>query len=147
MSNRGNARICSREKFLLVDNLSNGVDLYNIPRTSPHRSFEIPSTRTYVKGTCFAENNSLAVCGSDHGQVYTFCLGGGDRQQTLKHGSKKTMIQAIDVSKSSAYSRLFLIEFPVHHDHRLSYRCERLIKRRRKRHLYLGETSKRRSAI
>ena len=82
-ADRGNAEICPNEKYLLVQNLSTGFDLYNIPRTSPIRTFAISTTRRYTNQAVFAERAMLAVCGSDHGKIYIFRLDSPECIQTL----------------------------------------------------------------
>jgi hypothetical protein len=70
---------------MLLDNLTNGFDLYNMTRTSPLRSFDIPTSRKYVKTGVFAERACAVVCGSDHGSVYVFRTNSQDILQTLRH--------------------------------------------------------------
>jgi len=79
--------MCSNEKFFLVDNLCTGFDLYNLARTSPIRRYPVPTSRHFVKAGVFAENSSLAVCGSDHGKVYIFEVGSSETTQVLQHGN------------------------------------------------------------
>jgi hypothetical protein len=58
-------------------------------RTSPARSLYIPNTKLYVKEGRFAENSTMAICGSDHGKVYVFEVATGEKKQILKHGKRK----------------------------------------------------------
>ena len=90
--------ISPNEDWVLVDNLASGFDLYEYSQTSPSHSFTIPREAARVHALKFLESGRLIACGSDHGTVYLFGLGTSKRVQKLKHGSKKSLIQAIDVS-------------------------------------------------
>lgn len=65
-------------------------------RTSPSQSFDIPTTKRYMKEGRFGENATLAICGSDHGRVYIFDVNTSERKQTLRHGDSKTIILPSD---------------------------------------------------
>jgi hypothetical protein len=108
-SNRGNAAICTSEKFLLIDNLTNGFDLYNVTRTSPLRHFNILTTQGYVKQGVFAEQATMIVCGSDHGHVYIFHSDSEDVVQTLYH-DRGGLINCLDSHQSNAISALVLVQ-------------------------------------
>lgn len=95
----GYASICPNEKHLLVDNLSTGYDMYNFPRTSPARSFKVPTSRKFIKQGVFVESATGVACGSDHGYVYVFRAQTSKPAQMLQHAGKKVLIQAIDVSE------------------------------------------------
>jgi hypothetical protein len=69
--------------------LSTGFDLYFMNQTSPAWSLYIPNTKLYVKEGHFAENSTMAICGSDHGKVYIFEVATGEKEQILKHGKRK----------------------------------------------------------
>ena len=81
---------------MLVDNLSNGFDVYNITRTSPSLSLAIPTNRRYTKQGTFAENGTLMVCGSDHGKVYIFGFERGEQLQVLHHAGNDALLQMVD---------------------------------------------------
>jgi len=102
ISKSGNASFSPDESWLLVDNLAS-YDLYRYPRTSPSDTFSVPRVDTYTHEATFIENGSLVICGSDHGTVYVFCLDTTKTVQKLKHGGKKTMIQAVDVRVPCSY--------------------------------------------
>jgi hypothetical protein len=85
MIDSGNASICPKGKYLLIDNLSNGFDLYNIPRTSPTHSLIIPTKRLYTKQGVFTKNGAQIACGSDHGKVYLYDTQQAERLQVLRH--------------------------------------------------------------
>ena len=61
----GNATICSRGKSLLVENLSKGFDLYDLPRSSPSYTFQTPTRKRCIKDGVFAEESTVVACGSD----------------------------------------------------------------------------------
>jgi hypothetical protein len=103
----------SNEKLLLVDNLTTGFDLYSLPRTSPHRSLNIPNSKKYVKNGTFTEGNTRAVCGSDHGKIYVFDLATEEPVQVLQHGSRQDMIQSVEVSRSTNNSYILQWVFSV----------------------------------
>jgi hypothetical protein len=85
MIDSGNASICPKGKYLLIDNLSNGFDLYNIPRTSPTHSLIIPTKRLYTKQGVFTKNGAQIACGSDHGKVYLYDTQLAAHLQVLRH--------------------------------------------------------------
>ena len=93
---RGNVSLCPQEKNILIDNMTNGFDLYSATRTTPLRSFYIETSRKYVKKGVFGEKGSIVICGSDHGKVYVFGTNKGETLQTLKHG-KGGLIQTVEV--------------------------------------------------
>lgn len=70
-------------------------------RTSPSRSFDIPTTKLYMKEGRFGENAASAICGSDHGKIYVFDINTGERKQTLRHGDSKA------ISLSGGYKLTF----------------------------------------
>jgi hypothetical protein len=101
---RGNACISPNEDWLLVDNLAKGFDLYQYSRTSPSESFTVPRENAYIHAVKFLESGHLVGCGSDHGMIYLFCPETVKCIQKLRHGSKKSLIQVIDVRPSSPVS-------------------------------------------
>ena len=87
------------EKWLLVDNLAKGFDLYQYPHSSPTDSFATPRVECCVQEAAFLEDESAFASGSDHGKIYIFSLKSSSQcLQMLKQGGKKTMIQVVDVS-------------------------------------------------
>jgi hypothetical protein len=93
----GHASICPQEKLLLIENLSKGFDLYDLPRSSPSYTFAIPTTKRCIKAGVFAEESSVVVCGSDHGKVYVFSTASPIPLQILKQAGGLTAIQTLDV--------------------------------------------------
>ena len=85
-------------KLLLVDNLSKGFDLYNLPRSSPSYTFAVPNKKSCVKDGIFAEKASAIVCGTDHGKVYVFSTATSDPIQILIAAGKTVEVQVIGVS-------------------------------------------------
>ncbi|KAF9000895.1 WD40-repeat-containing domain protein [Cyathus striatus] len=55
-------------------------DLYDISKTSPTRTFEVPTKQKhlYIKGSALAEDGALALCGSDNGRYRRYVLEGGN---------------------------------------------------------------------
>jgi hypothetical protein len=72
--------------MVLIDNLRDGFDLYNLTRPYPMRSFPIPTTKYFVRQGAFVDFMRLAVCGSDHGKVYVFDVKSSTLVETLEHG-------------------------------------------------------------
>lgn len=93
----GNIGVCPVYGSILVDNMTNGFDLYNLSRTAPSRSFVVPTTKKFVKKGIFGENGHTVVTGSDHGKVYVFAVNKTEPVQRLGHGSEGVMIQAVEV--------------------------------------------------
>lgn len=89
--------------MLLVDNLSKGFDLYELPRSSPSYTFAVPNKKKCVKDGTFAEKASAIVCGTDHGKVYIFSTGSSDPMQILIAAGKTVEVQAIGVRHDSIY--------------------------------------------
>ncbi|KJA14545.1 hypothetical protein HYPSUDRAFT_208625 [Hypholoma sublateritium FD-334 SS-4] len=93
----GNIALSPDEKWLLVDNLAKGFDLYQYPHSSPADSFAIPRADCCVQEAAFLEDESAFASGSDHGKIYIFSLKNTSQcLQVLKQGGKKTMIQVVD---------------------------------------------------
>ncbi len=92
--------ISPNEDWLLVDNLAKGFDLYQYARTSSSKSFVVPRENAYIHTVLFLENGHLIGCRSDHGMMYRFCPQTAKCVQKLRHGSRKSLIQVLDVSSS-----------------------------------------------
>ena len=82
---------------LLVDNLSKGFNLYDFPQSSPSNSFLILRERAFVQQAIFLEDETMIVCGSDHGRIYTFSVRTTKCIQKIKHGSSKSLVQVLTV--------------------------------------------------
>jgi len=86
-------------------NMTNGFDLYSLFRTSPSKSFVVPTTKKLVKNGVFGEKGHTVITGSDHGKVYVFAVNKTEPIQRLEHGRKDVMIQAVEVTSSNFSSR------------------------------------------
>lgn len=95
--NRGNVCFSADQKWMLIDNLTKGFDLYTYPHSSPSDSFPIARNKAFVQQGVFLEDETSVVCGSDHGEIYIYSLGTFKCLQKLKHGSRKTKIQVLNV--------------------------------------------------
>ena len=89
--------MCPATGNLLIDNMSDGFDLYAANRPAVIRSFLVRSTKKYIKGGVFAESGRAVVCGSDHGKVYVFAIADTNPKQELVHGHCKQLIQTVSV--------------------------------------------------
>jgi hypothetical protein len=105
MTYSGNISVCPIYGNILVDNMTNGFDLYNSSRTAPSKSFEVPTSKQSVKKGVFGEKGSTVVTGSDHGKAYVFAVNKSEPIQRLEHGRKHDMIQAVEVRHN-----LYLLE-------------------------------------
>jgi len=94
----GHASVCPEGRLLVIENLSNGFDLYTLPRVSPLHAFVVPTTKTCIKDGVFGEEASVVACGSDHGTVYVFSTSSAKPKQVIKQAGKSVDIQAISVS-------------------------------------------------
>ena len=94
----GHVSICYRKRLLLVENISRGFDLYDLPRSSPSYAFPVPTKKRCIKAGVFAEDSSLVACGSDHGKIYMFSTASPVPLQIMRQASRWTAIQALDVS-------------------------------------------------
>ena len=101
----GNIGVCPLYGNILVDNMTNGFDLYSLSCTSPLRSFVVPMTKAFTKNGVFGEKGQTVITGSNHGKVYVFAVNKAKPIQTLAHGRKGVMIQAVEVKFSIFLSR------------------------------------------
>jgi|SRR5882762_7508238 len=104
----GNIAVCPVYGHILVDNMTNGFDIYNLSRTVPSKSFMVPTTKQFTKKGVFGEKGNTVVTGSDHGKVYVFVVNKTEPIQTLEHGREHVMIQAVEVIISTFLSSLSL---------------------------------------
>jgi hypothetical protein len=77
---------------MLVDNIQHGFDLYRWDRTSIVRSFDTGVRRLWIKEVVFAESATLAVAGSDCGEVHIFEVATGEKLQSLRHGKRRFQV-------------------------------------------------------
>ena len=140
----GNIGVCPLYGNILVDNMTNGFDLYSLSRTSPSKSFVVPTTKKLVKNGVFREKEHTVITGSDHGKVYVFAVNKTEPVQRLEHGRKNVMIQAVEVTSSNFSSRpiaqrgLFFLD---NYSNRSSSDLQRIFGKLLQ-YMYLGETSK-----
>ena len=70
----------------MVDNVTNGFDLYSLDGGQFVRAFQTrDAKRTYPKGVAFANDSRAIVGGSDHGKVYIFECKTGCCLKTVTH--------------------------------------------------------------
>ncbi len=96
-SSSGNVSTCMDTGNILIDNMTDGFDLYSANRSSPSRSFKIKSSKKFVKSGVFGEKGKVVVCGSDHGKVYVFATAEMEPLQVLRHGTHAHLIQTMEV--------------------------------------------------
>ena len=80
--------------------MTNGFDLYSSSRTTPSRSYVVPTTKIFAKKGVFGENGHTVVTGSDHGKVYVFAGSKTEYMQRLEHENERVMVQAVEVKFS-----------------------------------------------
>ncbi|KAF8814865.1 WD40 repeat-like protein [Phlegmacium glaucopus] len=97
----GNIGICPVYGNILVDNMTNGFDLYSLSCTAPLRSFVVPTTKRFTKKGVFGENRHIIVTGSDHGKVYVFIVNKMEPMQKIDHESEGVMIQSVETTTVS----------------------------------------------
>jgi hypothetical protein len=87
--NSGNASVDVDRKICVVDNVSNGFDIYKLECGSFVRTLVTKEAqKTYPKGVAFADKSRLVVGGSDHGLAYILERKTGRMLKTLKHARK-----------------------------------------------------------
>ncbi|KAK2465177.1 hypothetical protein APHAL10511_002808 [Amanita phalloides] len=94
----GNAAACHKGRQLVIDNLTEGFDIYTTSRmTSVVRRLRVPQQRRgyFIRGVAFGEAAQAIMCGSDHGTIYVFAAKPSDEMQTLVHAEGR-LVQAID---------------------------------------------------
>jgi len=91
------------QKNIVIDNITTGFDVYPIYRSTPLHSFEVPTTRKYVKMAVFGEKGSVVVGGSDHGKVYIFDLKAPQITRTITHGNPTSLIQVVAVRREKLF--------------------------------------------
>jgi len=83
----GNAALSPDETTLLVDNLTTkNFDVYRLPDNVPSTFLPFSSTRRFPKQCIFSEGAKVAVCGSDHNNVYIVDVTTSEGIQTLRCG-------------------------------------------------------------
>ena len=106
-SDSGNAAVSLEHRIFVIDNVSNGFDIYRLDGGHFIRTLVTREPiRTYPKGVAFANNCQAIIAGSDHGYVYIFERKSGCILGKLAH-ARKDGVQTIAVSilRISAESR------------------------------------------
>lgn len=100
---------------MVVDNVSDGIDIYNFDTAEYMATFRIPKTSADVfpKTVAFADQSRLIVGGSDHGVVYIFNRKTGDVIQSLKY-AENGGVETLAVSARLATMMWVLIVCQVH---------------------------------
>lgn len=73
------------EDLLLVSNLHDGVDLYNLPEVSLAKSIKHLIRHNMPKQVTFAFSGSVAVSGTDSGHVLVHDVNSGALLASLSH--------------------------------------------------------------
>lgn len=91
MAVSANAVICPQQRYILIDNMVEGFDVYAMNRSTLARRFYVPHQRRalHSRGTMFGEAARVIMCGSDHGLIYIFDLKSSIQLQTLCHDDGK----------------------------------------------------------
>jgi WD40 repeat protein len=102
----GHAAVHHRRNQFVVDNATDGFDLYNIETNSFLRNFPtgIP-TKNYPKQVAFGEDAKVVVGGSDHGVVYVFDRKTGNILDVLRHADRG-LVQTITVRSKIIKSQI-----------------------------------------
>ncbi|KAH7918994.1 WD40 repeat-like protein [Leucogyrophana mollusca] len=91
----GHASLSPDQRTLLVSNLSEGMDLYNLGQSRPIRSFKytLDSEANFPLEVSFLHEGAAVACGSPTGDVNIWDSATGEHRQTLTH--EGTPVQAI----------------------------------------------------
>jgi outer membrane protein assembly factor BamB len=103
---RGSAAVDLEHRFCVIDNVSNGFDLYNLDLGSFIRTLPTGELkRSYPRGVTFADRFRAIIGGSDHGNVYIFDQNTGLTLRTLKHartgGAETIAVNCVSFWKES----------------------------------------------
>lgn len=95
----------SKDDYFLIDNASDGVDLFSLLDPTLIRHFPT-GTRSvrYAVQVAFGEQGGIVVSGSDCGLVYVFRLEDGQEICSLRH-KWRGMVQCVTVSVSRYVER------------------------------------------
>ena len=97
-SDSGNAAVSLDHRICVIDNVSNGFDIYRLDSGHFIRTLVTREPiRTYPKGVAFANNCQAIIGGGDHGYVYIFERKSGRILGKLAH-SRNDGVQTIEVS-------------------------------------------------
>jgi hypothetical protein len=94
----GNAAVSLEHRICVIDNVSNGFDIYRLDSGHFIKTLVTREPiRTYPKGVAFANNCQAIIGGSDHGYVYIFERKSGRVLGKLAH-ARNDGVQTIEVS-------------------------------------------------
>jgi len=95
----GNAALDVNKRLVVVDNVSDGMDIYNLDTAKHIATFLIPKTSADVFPTtvAFAGQSRVVVGGSDHGIVYIFDRKTAHVIRSLRY-AKKGGVETLAVS-------------------------------------------------
>ena len=97
-SDSGNAAVSLEHRICVIDNVSNGFDIYRLDSGHFIRTLVTREPiRTYPKGVAFANNCQAVIGGSDHGYAYIFERKSGCVLGKLAH-ARNDGVQTIEVS-------------------------------------------------
>ncbi|KAF9521512.1 hypothetical protein CPB83DRAFT_926246 [Crepidotus variabilis] len=101
----GSVAMCPSKRFVLMDNMANGFDLYTTAiRNGLIRTFPVKSTKGFVRNGAFGEKGEIVVCGSLVGKAYIFDFDSTEPVQVLHHGSGDGMVQTLTTSSNAKES-------------------------------------------
>lgn len=102
--NSGNAAICPQGRQFVIDNLTEGFDVYTTHRMATVRRLSVPPQRRgfFIRGVAFGEAAQAIVCGSDHGSVYVFSTKPTGETQTLVHAEGMMLFLTLLLLNSSS---------------------------------------------
>jgi hypothetical protein len=110
-----NAALDLNKRLVVVDNASDGMDIYNLDTAEYMATFRIPKTSADVfpNTVAFADQSRAVVGGSDHGFVYVFDRKTGRVICRLKYAGKGG-VETLAVSAHLATMTWVLIVCQVH---------------------------------
>lgn len=107
-SNRGNAAVNLEHRICVIDNVSNGFDIYRLDSGQFVRTLVTREPiKTYPKGVAFANNCQAIIGGSDHGYVYIFERKSGCILGKLAH-ARNDGVQTIEVGTAHLGGKVWL---------------------------------------
>ena len=93
----GHASFDVKHQLVLIDNIRNGFDMWDVGTDIHLRTFPTGRLRRFLpKCVSFAERAKTVIGGSDHGVVYVFDRKTGAPLDVLRH-AQQGLVQAIAV--------------------------------------------------
>jgi len=98
----GSMTWCSKTRALLLYAFDQGLQVWTLHGSEllHHTTLHLTNTHFFRKLVSTAQSGQLAVCGGDDGKVSVFSIDTGTRVQTLRHTSKKEVIQIVSACTS-----------------------------------------------